>query len=110
MGNIPSIRTDPDSVGNCESIHGGIADEIFKNLLWKYSIRNIQTENPRTAFIPGPPELLLLVNLKKGLDTDPTEVVYSGNPLGAAEMELLEKSDPAIRFLSLPQWLAEQKI
>ena len=110
MGNIPSIRTDPDSVENCESIHGSIADEIFKNLLWKCSIRNIQTENPRTAFIPCPPELLSLVNLKKGIDTDLTEVVYPGNPLGAAETELLERSDPAIRFLSLNQWLSEQII
>ena len=110
IGNIPSIRTDPDSVGNCESIHGGIADEIFKNLLWKCSIRNIQTENPRTAFLPGPPELLSLVNLKNGIDTDPTEVVYPGNPLGAAEMQLLERSDPSIRFLSLNQWLSEQRI
>lgn len=110
MGNIPSIRADPESIGNYESIHGGIADEIFKNLLWKCHIRNIQSEHPRTAFIPGPPELLSLVNLKKGLDTDPIEVVYPGNPLGAAELELLKRSDPALRILSLNQWLAEQGI
>ena len=106
MANVPIVRMDPKLRDRIDVVVCRLMDEVLKDFLWQAWTRIVgKVADSRTAFIPRPPELIVLATLKQRMP-DAHTLVYPDPPIGAEEIELFATAAPSVRLLSVTQWLA----
>ncbi|MBR0911467.1 toll/interleukin-1 receptor domain-containing protein [Bradyrhizobium japonicum] len=105
MANVPIVRMDPEKRDRIEIIVARLMDEVLKDFLWRCRVRLFAGAGENVAFLPRPPELIVLTALKSRAVPSDT-VVYPDPPIGAEEIDLFAKAAPGIRLLSATEWLA----
>lgn len=106
MGNVPVVRMDPLAVDRIDRVVGRLLDEVLKDFLWRCRIEiSGRDGDGNVVFLPRPPELISLAGLEEHAEADVT-LVYPDPPLGVEEQRLFEAVAPAVRLLSLTEWLA----
>lgn len=106
MANVPIIRMDPDKRDRIEVIVARLMDEVLKDFLWRCRVKLFAGVGTNVAFLPRPPELIVLTALQ-GPPIPNDTIVYPDPPIGAEEMDLFSKAAPNITLLSATEWLAE---
>lgn len=105
MANVPIVRMDPDKRDRIEIIVSRLMDEVLKDFLWRCRTKLFSRPGTNVAFLPRPPELIVLTALKSA-DFIGDMVVYPDPPIGAEELDLFAKAAPGIKLLSTTEWLA----
>lgn len=106
LGNVPVVRLCSQPPYNVERVVGRLLDEVFKDFLWKYRTAALSRDNPHVKFIARAPELLTAVNTKTA-SPEASAVVYPDPPLSLREHDLMKSM--GIEFLSLSQWMTEER-
>jgi hypothetical protein len=107
MANVPIVRMDPIARGRIDVIVCRLMDEVLKDFLWRCWVKLVggTISIEKIAFLPRPPELIMLTVLKGR--TPPADVlVYPDPPIGAEELILFETAAPDVTLLSATEWLA----
>lgn len=109
MGNVPSIRMNPESTDRLEYVADYLMDEVFKDFLWQSRVDGLLTRFPDTTFLARAPELISLTSRPKALLGTPWDIVYPGPPLSTEEIDLFADVAQNIRVFSLIDWLARRE-
>ncbi|MEA2940706.1 MAG: hypothetical protein QOD09_1235 [Bradyrhizobium sp.] len=106
MANVPIVRMDPVKIDRIEVVVGRLIDEVLKDFLWRCRVKVFETAaGTNVAFVPRPPELIVLTALKE--KTPARDVlVYPDPPIGAEELELFSVAAPGVRLLSATEFIA----
>lgn len=107
MANVPIVRMDPVKKDRIDVIVCRLMDEVLKDFLWRCRVR-LFAAAPNAAgisFLPRPPELIVLTDLKSKQPPVDT-LVYPDPPIGAEELRLFQSAAPDIKLLSTTEWLA----
>jgi hypothetical protein len=107
MANVPIVRMDPVARDRIDVIVCRLMDEVLKDFLWRCWVKLVggTISVTKIAFLPRPPELIVLTGLKSR--TPPADVlVYPDPPIGAEELILFEAAAPNVRLLTATEWLA----
>ena len=107
LGNVPSIRMNPDNRDRIDQIASLLLDELFKDFLWRQRIEGFRGSHPQVMFTARPPELILLSNLMDNAGHGERTLVYPGPPLGLEEIRLFADIVPGVRLYTLADWLTE---
>ena len=107
LGNVPSIRMNPDRRDRIDQIASRLLDELFKDFLWRQRIEGFRGSHPQVMFTARPPELISLSNLMDNTDDGERTLVYPGPPLGSEEIRLFADIVPRVRLHTLIDWLTE---
>ena len=107
LGNVPSIRMNPDRRDRIDQIASLLLDELFKDFLWRQRIEGFRSAHPQVMFTARPPELILLSNLMDNAGDGERTLVYPGPPLGSEEIRLFADIVPDVRLYTLADWLTE---
>ena len=107
LGNVPSIRMNPDRRDRIGRIASLLLDELFKDFLWRQRIEGFRGSHPQVMFTARPPELILLSNLMDNAGDGERTLVYPGPPLGLEEIRLFADIVPGVRLQTLADWLME---
>ena len=109
LGNVPSIRMNPETLDQIERVAGCLLDEVFKDFLWQCRVEGLRTAYPRTTFLPRAPELISLASRPATSLGVKWDIVYPGPPLGAQEAQLFTDVANDVSIYSLTEWLAEKR-
>jgi TIR domain len=107
MANVPIVRMDPIARDRIDVIVCRLMDEVLKDFLWRCWVKLVCGAIciDSVAFLPRPPELIVLTGLKSR--TPPADVlVYPDPPIGTEELILFEAAAPSLRLMSATEWLA----
>ena len=107
LGNVPSIRMNPDLRGRIDQIASLLLDELFRDFLWRQRIEGFRDSHPQVMFTARPPELILLSNLMDNTGDGERTLVYPGPPLGLEETRVFADIVPGVRLCTLADWLTE---
>lgn len=107
LGNVPSIRMNPDRGDRIDQVVSLLLDELFKDFLWRQRIEEFRGSHPQVIFTARPPELILLSNLMDSADNGERTLVYPGPPLGMEEIRLFTDIVSGVRLCTLTDWLLE---
>lgn len=106
MANVPIVRMDPKKKNRIDVIVARLIDEVLKDFLWKCRVQLFEAGvGPNVAFVPRPPELIVLTALKERTPVKDV-LVYPDPPIGAEELELFSTAAPGVRLLSATEFLA----
>lgn len=106
LGNVPSVRMDPETVDRLPEVAGCIMDEVFKDFLWQCRVEDLRRRFPETTFLARAPELISLASQRPVPIGTSWDIVYPGPPLSAEEVGLFAEVAKDVRVLSLTDWLA----
>lgn len=106
LGNVPVVRLGSQLTRRVERVVGRLLDEIFKDFLWRCRTAALSRDNPHVKFVARAPELLTAVNTKAA-SPETSAVVYPDPPLNLREHDLMKGL--GIEFLSLSQWMTEER-
>jgi hypothetical protein len=104
MANVPIVRMDPEKKDRIEVVVARLMDEVLKDFLWRCRVK-LFAGGEDIAFLPRPPELIVLTALKR-LHPEKNTLVYPDPPIGAEEMELFAHAAPGVKLLSTTEWVA----
>ena len=107
LGNVPSIRMNPDSRDRIDQVASLLLDELFKDFLWRRRIEGFRGSHPQVLFTARPPELISLSNLMDNADDGDWTLVYPGPPLGFEEIRLFTDIVSGVHLCTLADWLME---
>lgn len=107
LGNVPSLRMDPESMDRMAYIASRLLDEMFKSLLWRLHVKYLGKSLANTTFMPHAPELVSLITRPELKRSDEWRIVYPDPPLGEQESQFITNLGQQIRLHSLTQWLSE---
>ena len=110
LGNVPSVRMDPETLDSIERVAGCLLDEVFKDFLWKCRVEGLRKAYPLTTFLPRAPELISLASRPAASIGTEWEIVYPGPPLSTQEAQLFADVASDVSIYSLTEWLAEKTI
>lgn len=106
MANVPIVRMDPAKIDRIDVVVGRLIDEVLKDFLWKCRVKVFEAgASTNVAFVPRPPELIVLTALKEKTPKR-SVLVYPDPPIGAEELELFSTAAPDVRLLSATEFLA----
>jgi hypothetical protein len=106
MANVTIVRMDPAKVDRIDVVVGRLIDEVLKDFLWRCRVKVFEAAaGANVAFVPRPPELIVLTALK---EKKPARniLVYPDPPIGTEELELFSIAAPDVRLLSATEFLA----
>ena len=106
LGNVPSVRMNPETMDRLECVAEYLMDEVFKDFLWQCRVEGLRTRFPETAFLARAPELISLASRPQATIGTHWDIVYPGPPLGAEEINLFADVAGDVRLFSLVDWLA----
>ncbi len=106
LGNVPSVRMNPETIDRIECVAEYLLDEVFKDLLWQCRVEGLRSRFPETAFLARAPELISLASRPQATFGTHWDIVYPGPPLGAEEINLFADVARDVRLYSLVDWLA----
>ena len=109
LGNVPVVRTNPDDNTRIPLVIEKLLDEVFKDLLWRYTVKKLYRSSSHTTFISRLPELISLVTLPGTADDETQLVVYLDPPLSSTELELFLKTGINMKLLNLKTWQMEMQ-
>jgi len=118
MGNIPTVRWNPDQVQNnsevCETkmqyTINLMLREVLRNVYLRQHFKNLVDlflEPPNALFFSRPPELMTLLNAKYETLNRENRLLYPDPPLGDEELNLLSQFAPELQ-LTTPILLGRQ--
>lgn len=118
LGNIPTIRWDPDqtppnppnNTPQMQSTFNRMLREVLKHVYLKRHFENLADLffNPSdTLLFSRPPELITLLNLKQKTQSRPKRLLYPDPPLGDEELNVLTQFAPDLH-LTTPILLGRQ--
>jgi hypothetical protein len=106
MANVPIVRMDPEKRDRIDIIVARLMDEVLKDFIWRCRVMLFAgAAKNGVAFVPRPPELIILTALQNRTPPSDT-LVYPDPPIGAEEMNLFTAAAPGVRLLSATEWLA----
>ena len=106
LGNVPSVRMNPETVDRLTEVAGCIMDEVFKDFLWRCRVEDLYRRFPETTFLARAPELISLASRPPATVGTGWHIVYPGPPLSTEELDLFADVASDVRVLSLTEWLA----
>ncbi|WP_210254917.1 toll/interleukin-1 receptor domain-containing protein [Methylocapsa sp. S129] len=106
MANVPIVRMDPLKRDRIDVVVARLMDEVLKDFLWRCRVRTFgNAAGTNVAFIPRPPELIVLTSLRGKTPPNDT-LVYPDPPIGAEELNLFASAAPGVKLLSANEWIA----
>ena len=110
LGNVPSVRMNPETMDRLEHVARCLLDEVFKDFLWQCRIEGFRSAYPQTTFLARAPELITLVSRPEASVGATWDIVYPGPPLGTEEALLFSDVVQDVHLYSLTNWLAEKAL
>ena len=107
FGNVPVVRMNSDDSTRIPLVIEKLLDEVFNDLLWRYTVKKLYNYSSHTTFISRPPELISLATLPSPADDEIQLIVYPDPPLNNTELELFLKTGINIKLLNLKKWQME---
>ena len=107
LGNVPSIRMNPDSRDRIDQVASLLLEELFKDFLWRQRTGAFRDSHPQVMFTARPPELISLSSLMDNADDSERTLVYPGPPLGLEEIRLFADIVSGVRLCTFTDWLME---
>lgn len=108
LGNVPTIRMEPNDKHRIASVIGHLLDEIFMHYLWRCRTNAHRDANPGTLFLPRPPELASLSSLNYERNQGGTLIVYPDPPMMSDETRLFGAIRSDVTLRSFSQWTGSQ--
>ena len=109
LGNVPSVRINPETVDRLPEVADCIMDEVFKDFLWRCRVEDLYRRFPETTFLARAPELISLASRPPASVGTGWDIVYPGPPLSTEELDLFADVASDVRVLSLTEWLARRE-
>lgn len=110
LGNVPSVRMDPETMDRLGYVADYLLDEVFKDFLWQCRVEGFRKLFPETNFLARAPELILLASRPEASIGTNWDIVYPGPPLSTEEIDLFADISGDVRLYSLIEWLAWREL
>lgn len=107
MGNVPVVRMNSVTDDRIPRVVEKLLDEVFKDLLWRYTVKKHYKPSSHIIFLSRPPELFSLTALPRSTNDKTQLIVYPDPPLSNVELELLLKIGHNIKLLNMKKWQTE---
>jgi hypothetical protein len=110
LGNVPSVRMNPETMDRLGLVADHLLDEVFKDFLWQCRVEGLRKLFPETNFLARAPELISLASRPEASIGTHWDIVYPGPPLSTEEIDLFADIAGDVRLYSLIEWLAWREL
>ena len=107
LGNVPTIRMNPDSCSELGQVTLYLIDEVFKSFLWQCRVEHFRAVYPQVLFLSRAPELISLTGVQQRTSGQWRSIVHPDPPLRSEELRLFSDIAHDVNVSSVTEWMAE---